>query len=186
MLEMLQPIDFSILYWIQSNVVHDVFNPLMIFVSTLGNAGIIWIILGAAMLPFRRFRVCGLAVLIGLLCGLLIGNLWLKPWVARPRPCWIDDSVQMLIAVPHDYSFPSGHTLSACIAAVTTWLYHKRLGAVTLILAALMAFSRLYLFVHFPSDVLAGALLGIAIALLLKKEFAYLSAKWQGRQRRAE
>lgn len=179
MFTVLQPIDFSILYWIQQHIVNDVFNLLMPLVTKLGNAGMIWIVIGASMLPFRKYRTCGISVLVGLLCGLLIGNLFLKPLVARPRPCWLDNSVQLLIAIPRDYSFPSGHTLSSCVASVTIWLYHKRLGTAALILAVLIAFSRLYLFVHFPSDVLTGALLGIAIAFAVRKAVSTMQTKRQ-------
>lgn len=169
---MLQQIDFSILYWIQQNIVHDALSPLMIFVSTLGNHGMIWILLGLALLPFRQYRVCGACILIGLLCGLLVGNLCLKPLVARARPCWLDDSIPLLIAIPHDYSFPSGHTLSSCIASLTLWLHHKRMGIAALILAVLIAFSRLYLFVHFPSDVVCAIVLGVLITIFVQYVFA--------------
>ncbi len=179
MFTVLQPIDFSILYWIQQHIVNDALNLLMPLVTKLGNAGMIWIVIGVAMLPFRKYRTCGISVLVGLLCGLLIGNLFLKPLAARPRPCWLDDSVQLLIAIPRDYSFPSGHTLSSCIASVTIWLYHKRLGTAALILAVLIAFSRLYLFVHFPSDVLVGALLGVIIALAVHRIISSVIVKRQ-------
>ena len=93
-------------------------------------------------------------MLAGLAVGVLAGNLTLKPLIARPRPCWLDESVQLLIANPTDYSFPSGHTLSSVI------------GATVLTKAALIAFSRLYLYVPFPTDILGAAVLGMAIGLL--------------------
>lgn len=88
---------------------------------------------------------------------------FLKNFVARPRPCWLDSSVRLLIANPTDYSFPSGHTLSSVIGATILTKTDRRFGYAAIPLAALIAFSRLYLYVHFPSDVLAAAVLGVLI-----------------------
>ena len=94
---------------------------------------------------------------------MLIGNVALKNWVARPRPCWLDPNVPLLIDLPKDYSFPSGHTLASVIAAAALTRANRKFGWIAMPLAALIAFSRLYLFVHFPSDVLASVALGLAI-----------------------
>ena len=99
----------------------------------------------------------------GLAVGVLVGNVFLKNFVARPRPCWLDSSVRLLIANPTDYSFPSGHTLSSVIGATILTKTNRRFGYAAIPLAALIAFSRLYLYVHFPSDVLAAAVLGVVI-----------------------
>lgn len=102
-------------------------------------------------------------MLAGMLTGLIIGNFILKNFVARERPCWIDTEVFMLIPVPHDYSFPSGHTLASTISAVILMQESKKFGIPACILAALIAFSRMYLFVHFPTDILGGLILGLII-----------------------
>ena len=102
-------------------------------------------------------------LLAGLAVGVLVGNVCLKNLIARPRPCWLDDSVMMLISSPADYSFPSGHTLSSVIGATVLTKTDRRFGWAAIPLAAVIAFSRLYLFVHFPSDILAGAILGVII-----------------------
>ena len=96
-------------------------------------------------------------------CRRIGGNVFLKNFVARPRPCWLDSSVRLLIANPTDYSFPSGHTLSSVIGATILTKTDRRFGYAAIPLAALIAFSRLYLYVHFPSDVLAAAVLGVLI-----------------------
>lgn len=103
----------------------------------------------------------------GLACCAVIGNLILKNLVARSRPFFFNTAVDLLISVPTDYSFPSGHTMSSFTAAVILYHADKRLGIPALILAFLIAFSRLYLYVHFPSDVIAGALIGIAIGFVV-------------------
>lgn len=105
----------------------------------------------------------GRDILAGLAIGVLAGNVCLKNLIARPRPCWLDDSVFMLISVPTDYSFPSGHTLASAIGATVLTKTNRKFGWAAIPAAIIIAFSRLYLFVHFPSDILAGAVLGVAI-----------------------
>ena len=101
-----------------------------------------------------------------LLCGLIFGNLLLKPLIARVRPYDLREGIELLISKPSDYSFPSGHTLASFEAAVVLMVRErKRFGWAALVLAVLIAFSRLYLYVHYPSDVLGGILLGTAFAL---------------------
>ena len=123
----------------------------------------------------KEGKVPGLAaaafafLLGGLAVGVLMGNVCLKNLIARPRPCWLDSSVRLLIADPTDYSFPSGHTLSSVIGATILTKTDRRFGYAAIPLAVLLAFSRLYLFVHFPSDVLAGAVLGLVIGEVVSR-----------------
>ncbi len=161
----MQQIEFQILDWIQNNLRCDFLDGFFKFVTALGDSGTIWIAAGLVLLFFKRYRRVGVTVLFGLLCGLVIGNLILKNVIARERPCWINEAVSLLIKVPTDYSFPSGHTLSSTIAATCMILYDKKIGIPACILAVLIAFSRLYLYVHFPTDILGAAILGIAIAV---------------------
>ena len=97
-----------------------------------------------------------------LAAGVLVGNVCLKNLIARPRPCWLE-SVPLLIGNPTDYSFPSGHTLSSVIGAFMLTAANRRFGILAIPLAALIGFSRLYLYVHFPSDVLASVVIGTLI-----------------------
>lgn len=117
------------------------------------------------MLCAKKYRRQGVILLAGLAAGVLVGNVCLKNLIARPRPCWLDDSVKLLIPISTDYSFPSGHTLSSVIGATVLTKTNRRFGWAAIPLAAIIAFSRLYLFVHYPSDILAGAVLGVAIGL---------------------
>lgn len=162
---MITSIDFSILDIIRENFSCSVLDNLMPMITFLGNGGLIWIIASLAMMFSRKYRKNGIMLAAALICCLIVGNLLMKNIFARSRPCWINDTVPLLIAVPQDYSFPSGHTMSSFAAAYIISCASKRLGIAAYILAILIGFSRLYLYVHFPSDVLGGIILGTASAL---------------------
>ena len=134
----------------------------MIFITYLGNGGIIWIAVGLTLLCIKKTRKTGLTVFLSLTADIVLCNLILKNAVARIRPCDINTHIALLVSRPMDYSFPSGHT-AASFAAVTALFLagEKKLAAMFLPLSCLLAFSRLYLYVHFPTDILGGILVGI-------------------------
>ena len=161
---MLYQIEFAILYALQS--LHSPWlDPIMVRITSLGDHGFIWILTGVVLACIPKTRKTGISVLLSLAVGLLLGNMILKNLIHRPRPCWIDTQIILLIQNPKDYSFPSGHTLASFEGALSIWLYNKKLAVPFLILAVLITFSRMYLFVHFPTDILGGAVLGTFIAL---------------------
>lgn len=129
--------------------------------------GWIWIAAAVIFLINKKYRRTGIELVFGLASSAITGNILLKNLAARDRPCWIKELPNMLISVPLDYSFPSGHTMSSFAAAVIIMRSNKKAGCPAMLLAVLIAFSRLYLYVHFPSDVLAGALLGTLIGLVV-------------------
>jgi undecaprenyl-diphosphatase len=161
-------IDFSILNSIQG-IRNGFLDFLMPIITFLGNGGMIWILSAAVMLFFKRTRKMGIAVGIALLIGLLLSTFGIKYIVARERPFNTDgallNEMSLLISAPAGrFSFPSGHTLSSFSAAVVMLCYNKKLGIPAIVLASLIAFSRLYLYVHFPSDVLGGIVIGTLFA----------------------
>lgn len=158
-------LDFNILHFIHNNISCGFMDFLMPKVTFLGEMAIVWLAAAAVMLFFRRYRRGSIAIAGGILGCLLVGNLALKHLIARARPCWIETDFPMLIAIPKDFSFPSGHSMVSFAAAVVIFHYNRKLGIAALALAALIAFSRLYLFVHFPSDVLAGTVIGIGLGI---------------------
>ena len=140
-----------------------VLDSLMPKITALGSGGTIWLAAAGGLLCTKKYRKQGVLLLGGLAVGVLVGNVFLKNIIARPRPCWLDPGVGMLVKVPTDYSFPSGHTLSSVIGATILMKTDRRFGWAAIPLAVLIAFSRLYLYVHFPSDILGAAVLGILI-----------------------
>lgn len=175
---MILDFDLSILRWIQENMRSEIMDKIMPFITSLGEFGLIWIILTAALLIIPKTRKCGITMAIALVSGLLIGEVAMKNIIGRVRPCNLPDMNwgEFLITPPTSFSFPSGHTCSSFAAAFSLFLYHKKWGIPALILAALIAFSRSYLLVHYPTDIIAGMLLGITMAVMsffiVKKMFA--------------
>lgn len=178
-------LEFNLLYMLQE-LHNDWLNQVMIAITTLGNGGMIWIVSGLLFLFFPKTRQMGVAVLLSILVGFLLGNVLLKNIIARERPCWINPYISLLIESPKDYSFPSGHSLSSFAAAFSIFQYHKKWGIPAFVLAAAIACSRLYLFVHFPSDVIAGCLLGIGIAWIVKRAILCYDRKRSLSSRRKE
>lgn len=164
MLNFIQNIDWSILHWIYNTFHCGVLDFLAPKITMLGNGGAVWLAAAAGLIISKKYRKYGIAMLASLAAGVLIGNVLLKNIVARPRPCWLE-SVPLLIKNPTDYSFPSGHTLASVIGACVLTGANRRFGILALPLAILIGLSRLYLYVHFPSDVLASAVLGLALGI---------------------
>ena len=156
-------LDFNILFWIQNLIRNDVFDVIIPFYTSLGEDGIIWIALGLILLIPKKYRKTGIMVLAALLVMLVVNNIVLKNLIARPRPCWTYPEMVQLVHNPSSYSFPSGHTTSAFAVAFTVFSQHKKLGKVIIVMAAIMAFTRLYVFVHFPTDIYGGILVAAAI-----------------------
>ncbi len=162
-MEYISNIDFTVLNWLHDSLSCGFLDSCMPIVTKLGSKGFIWLVIAFIMICTKKYRKCGIIMVISLIAGVIIGNLFLKNIIARPRPCWLNEEFHMLVGIPGDYSFPSGHTLSsaACATVLTLENWKFAYGAVPL--AVLIAFSRLYLYVHFPTDIIGGALIGIAI-----------------------
>ena len=182
MLETLQQLDGSLLLWIQT--LHlSWLDPVVSAFTSLGNGGMLWIVLSLAMVCFKPTRKAGALALGAMLLGLLVTNLTIKPLVERPRP-WLDLPLTPLVVERDPHSFPSGHTCAAFAAGMIwartlPWKWGRVLAAV---LAVCMGLSRLYVGVHYPTDVLAGAVIGSLCAWAVWK----LYTCWAGRKGRLD
>lgn len=142
-------------------------DKILAFITSLGNAGIIWIVLAVVLLILPKTRKTGIIVAAALLMDLVLCNLILKNLVARVRPYDINTAIAILIKKPLDFSFPSGHTAASFAAMTALFLAKmKKAWIAALILAVLIAFSRLYFYVHYPTDVLGGAVVGILSGII--------------------
>ena len=178
--------DLSVFQWIQS-VQNEILDALMVGITTLGNGGAAFIAIGLALLFTKKYRKAGLAVLVALLVMLLCNDLFLKEFFARPRPFNLFETnpekytfwgkgyiYPELISKPTSFSFPSGHTASAFAAAIALLWHNRKFGIPTTIFAALMGFSRIYVEVHYCTDILAGVVSGTICAFVAVLIVKYL------------
>ena len=165
LIDIVHTMDYSILAYISEKWRGGSLDTVWKLFSLLGNYGAVWIALAVLLLFFRKTRRAGLAMLLALGVGYAVGNVWLKELVMRPRPFVTHTDLTPLLDPGDRWSFPSGHTLSSFAAATALFFFHKKTGLLAYLLAACIAFSRLYASVHYPTDVLAGAVLGILCGL---------------------
>ena len=176
--------EIKILDFIRERLACPFLDAVMPLITSLANGGIIWIIAAVLLLIFKKSRKTGFSVALALITGLIIGNLILKNLVGRIRPYEFNEGVEILVARLSDYSFPSGHTLASFEAATVLLIRDKRLGVPALVLAVAIAFSRLYLYVHYPTDVLAGIILGVLIGIFACKTVDKLENRLSARKSR--
>ncbi len=169
--------DLPILDWIQANLHSPMMDTIMPIITLFGDAGIFWIAIAVALLLFPKTRKTGLGMGIAMLLGVLICNVIMKPMIGRIRPydfqlglglTWdqIVAGGKLLVDTPHDFSFPSGHTIASFEASVVIFKNNKKWGVPALILAVLIAFSRMYLYVHYPTDVIFSVFAGTLFAFI--------------------
>lgn len=163
--------DLPILDWIQAHMQCTFLDKTMPIVTLFGDGGIFWIAVALVLLCIPRYRKVGFSMGAALILGVVVCNITLKPIVARIRPYdfqWehFQKEIILLIDAQHDYSFPSGHTIASFEACTVLLIHDKRLGIPATVLAFLIAFSRLYLYVHYPTDVIFSFFAGILFAFL--------------------
>ena len=163
--------DLSILDWIAANLWCPVLDTVMPIITMFGDGGIFWIAISVILMITKKYRKTGLSMAFALSMGLLVCNIILKPGVARIRPYdfqlqYFAKEIQLIAGGMHDFSFPSGHTIASFEACTALMLGNKKFGIPATVLAILVAFSRLYLYLHYPTDVIASVILGTLFGIL--------------------
>jgi len=161
MISLVQRFDNSILLFIKDNMHGVIMDNSMVISTYLGNGGIIWIIIVSILMINKKYRKIGFMALGALILSTILGEEILKNVIRRIRPSENISAIDLLISKPLSYSFPSGHTTSSFAVAGVLAKYFKRYAVAFLGLASLIGFSRLYLYVHYPTDILAGIVLGL-------------------------
>ncbi len=170
-MELIYNIDNAILQFIQENLRCTAMDQIFVFITKLGDNGSIWICAAIILLLFKKTRKCGVLILLTVIFAFLFGDKLLKNIVGRDRPFLaypLFAESELLIKAPRGFSFPSGHTSSSFGAAMSIFIYNKKIGITAFFIAGLIAFSRMYLYVHYPSDVLAGMIFGILMCISAK------------------
>ncbi len=174
MIEFITEIDFSVLYFIQEHIRCNFLDSVAKGISVIFEAGIFWLVVAGVFLVIPKTRKAGVVVLCSLAAFLLVSELGLKNIICRERPCHIDGTIPLAIQMPTSFSFPSGHTGSSFAAAGAIYAYNKRLGVPAFIIALIVGLSRIYLFVHFPTDVLAGIMVGLFCSFVTVSVFRHI------------
>jgi len=162
--------ELDILYFIQSLRNPELDSIMVkIFSDIVGDKGQIWVYLGIIALLFPKTRKCGATMLVSYLLSYFLCDGILKELIARPRPCAVDETIELLVKRSTSYSCPSVHSAIAFASSFAAYMHNKKVGIPLLIFAGLVAFSRLYFFVHYPTDVAFGAIIGCIIAYVVYK-----------------
>ena len=170
--------DVSVLYWIQENLRVDALDPLIIFLTNLGTGGFFWVVLSLVLLIPKRTRRAGMVSLISMAVCYLVVNLGIKPAVARIRPYEAYSHLHAIVPPQKEFSFPSGHTVNGfSCSLILVRMLPKKAGIPLVILAAVIALSRMYVGVHYPSDVIAGFLIALVLSQIVWSVYKYISKK---------
>jgi undecaprenyl-diphosphatase len=191
-MEALLRLDGNILLWIQDNLRNDFLDPIVKFITHSGDHGYLWIALLLVLFCIPKTRRAALIGAVTLILTFVITNLWLKPWIARTRPYEVVEGLTRIIGKQSDRSFPSGHTANSMAVGVSLWLISKKYellgdkklyfpksaGWIVLIWSVLIGLSRLYVGVHYPTDVLGGAIVAIVDTLVVFHLYQFIYQKW--------
>lgn len=161
--------EFYVLNYIQKNLRTDFLDKLMPMISMLGTMGALWVTMAVVSLCIKKHRDLGISLIYGIITDLVLCNGILKLIVGRIRPYDLNKTITLFVKPEIDTSFPSGHTFFAFTAATICFLYNKKLGIAAYLVAFMIAVSRLYLYVHFPTDVMMGAVFGTISGIIAWK-----------------
>lgn len=179
--------DADVLLWIQENMRTELMTVIMKSITRLGDAGCLWIVLSVLFLVLNKTRRVGVAASFAMIFTFITVNLGIKNIVARIRPYEAVEGLNRLVEAQKDYSFPSGHTAHAfAVGVVILIMMPRKVGVPVFIISVLMAYSRLYIGVHYPTDVIGGAVIGTLMGLLSVFLVNKISDRWDKRNRDIE
>ncbi len=174
-MDALNQFEIGILDFIRETFSCKFLDYFFVSLTSLSDKGIFWILLAIALLCFKKTRKTGIYLAVVLVIGEILGNQILKKVFERPRPYTVNSDIELIIEKLASFSFPSGHSRCSVECATVIFANNKKWGIVAIVLAALTCISRMYLYVHYPTDVLAGAALGVIdglIAIFIVKKIA--------------
>lgn len=171
-------LELQILDWIQL-LRNPVLDQIMLFITKCSDGGMLWIGLAAIFCLKKNTRKTGIMLICALLLEILLCNGILKPMIGRIRPCGVVQHIQLLIDMPLDPSFPSGHTGASFASTAILFLRKDSLRYPALIIALLTAFSRMYLYVHYPTDILGGMVAGILCGMVSNMFYIHLTKTYK-------
>lgn len=178
--------DLSVFRFVENYIWNPVLDVIMPIITYLGEGGAVWIAIALALIISKKYRKCGVAMALGLIGSLVVVDWIIKPIVERPRPFNLEAwegifNYPELVGKPSSWSFPSGHSSSSLAASVALLCTNKKFGIPAVILGLLIAFSRIYVHVHYPTDVIVGiivgAILGVIAAYISKRYYPSLENK---------
>lgn len=186
-METLLRLDGDILLWIQENMRTDLMTTIMRGITRLGDNGCMWIALAVVLLVIGKTRRVGAASALSLLLTFMVVNLGIKNIVERVRPYEVIEGLTRLVPAEESFSFPSGHSAHAFAVGVVIFLMlPRKVGIPVLVLGFLIAFSRMYVGVHYPTDVLAGIVIGSLLAYISVRVVNFVMEKWERRNKRIQ
>ncbi|AOY75327.1 phosphatase PAP2 family protein [Clostridium formicaceticum] len=176
-------LDLKIIEFVYQHLQNPTFQVFMVILSRLGDKGLLWLVISIGLIISKKHRNIGYMSLSSILLGFIVGEVILKNLIQRARPFLVLDNIILSIAAPQSFSFPSVHTLIAFAATgvIVKKIENRFLKIGLIALATLMAFSRIYLMVHYPTDILGGVILGVIIAFVVYKVFS-----WRETRKKAE
>jgi len=183
---LIQNFDYTILIFIKNNMHSSIMDNIMIGFTTLGNNGMIWIMITIFLLINKKYRKAGFMLLVAISLSTILGEGIIKHIVQRQRPFTHIPGLKLLISRPNGYSFPSGHSAVGFASAIILSKNFKKYTPSFFLIASLIAFSRLYLYVHYPTDVICGIGLGVASAMITIYIFNKGDNKTVKREKRRE
>ncbi len=160
-------LELGIMQFIDHNLRSLLLDNLMIFFTKLGEFGLVWLLTGITLIFFRKYRKYGVMLMISSASAFIIGEFLIKNIVCRMRPCFMVSGIELILDAPNSFSFPSSHASTAFASSWILLKMNKKIGIASIVVAVLISFSRVYLFAHYPTDILGGALLGILCAQMV-------------------